>query len=230
MKTHGVDVISYVHVDNPLARSCDPVFVGYHLQRDCQYSCKTLAKTGPNEKVGNYALVQGRLGIIEYNDIPDDMVSARDEKQELLFGWGSPGFFLFSRSFAEKQAARTDLPVHKANKKMRHLGADGNFVDPEAPNAIKLETYAHDTLLDAKHTLVLECERASEFAPVKNARGVDSAQSARELMTALYRGWLEEAGATIVGNPQLEISPMRALDAEDLLAGGLHIDSDTYLE
>ena len=109
---------------------------------------------------------------------------------------------------------------------------DGIYLssDDQPGDDTLLSSLLHDTLLDAEHTLVLECERASEFAPVKNATGVDSAQSARELMTALYRGWLEEAGATIVGNPQLEISPMRALDAEDLLAGGLHIDSDTYLE
>lgn len=232
MRENGVDVISYIHVDNPLALSCDPLFIGHHLRKDSQYSCKAVSKVGPDEKVGNFASVNGRLGVIEYTEVPGDMADRRDEQNELLYGWGSPGIFLFSRDFAEIQAKRTDLPVHKAHKKLPHIGVDGELVNPSAPNGIKLETYAHDTLLDAERTIVFECLRECEFAPVKNADGVDSASSARALMTALFRRWLEEAGATVVGDPDIEISPLVALDASDLadIAPKLNVHQNLFLK
>jgi len=72
-----------------------------------------------------------------------------------------------------------------------------------------------DTLPDAERSLVLECDRDAEFAPVKNASGADSPETARALMTRLYAGWIKRAGGRIADpRARIEISPLFALDAE----------------
>jgi UDP-N-acetylglucosamine/UDP-N-acetylgalactosamine diphosphorylase len=232
MKRHGVDVISYIHVDNPLAQSCDARFVGYHLLRESQYSCKALYKVEPGEKIGSFVLVDGRPRIVEYTLIPPALANQKNAAGELAFGWGSPGFFMWSRAFAEAQADRKDLPVHKAHKKLAHVNARGERLTPREPNGYKLEMFAMDTLPDAERVVILACDRDAEFAPVKNAEGVDSVASARAMMTALARRWLVAAGAKVVGEPAIEISPLFALDGDDLdkaACAGLVIERDHYL-
>jgi UDP-N-acetylglucosamine/UDP-N-acetylgalactosamine diphosphorylase len=233
MRRHGATILSYIHVDNPLALSCDPRFVGYHLLRDSQYSCKAIYKVEPAEKIGSFVLVDGRPRIVEYTVIPSELAHQRNAEGELAFGWGSPGFFLWSREFAEAQADRKDLPVHKAHKRLEHIDANGALIKPREPNGYKLEMFAMDTLPDAERVLILACDRDAEFAPVKNADGVDSVVSARAMMTALYRRWLTRAGAKIAGDPAIEISPLVALDGSDLdgkECETLVIEQDTFLE
>ena len=63
--------------------------------------------------------------------------------------------------------------------------------------------------------------RESEFAPVKNAEGEDSPESARRLMQRRWLEWLRAAGAVVPaptdpGAGPGEISPLYAADAEEL--------------
>lgn len=217
MRALGIDVLSYIQVDNPLAQSCDPRFVGYHLLRESDYSCKAIRKVGPKERVGNYARVRGRLQVVEYTEIPDALAEQVDERGELLYLYANPGLFLWSLRFLEAQAARRDLPFHKAHKKIPHLDASGRRVEPSTPCGYKLEAFAMDTLPDAERSLVLACARDAEFAPVKNATGVDSPASARELMTRLFASWIKAAGGAIYDpSAPIEVSALYALDAAEL--------------
>ena len=58
----------------------------------------------------------------------------------------------------------------------------------------KCERFIFDLLPEASASFGLEAKREEEFAPVKNAEGVDSVESARELASELYRGWFAAAG------------------------------------
>ena len=217
MRQHGVAMISYVQVDNALADGTDPLFCGVHALREADFSSKAIPKVGPFEKVGNYALVDGKLGIVEYFEIPDALAESRTSHGELLFNYGNPGLFMWSRTFAEAQARRTNLPIHRAHKKIACLDDAGALVEPSEPNGFKLETFALDTLAAAQRPQVLAIERDAEFAPVKNASGQDSPESARALMFALYGAWLRAAGIELEGAPQVELSPLAALDGSELL-------------
>jgi UDP-N-acetylglucosamine/UDP-N-acetylgalactosamine diphosphorylase len=135
MKQNGVEAISYIQVDNALADATDALFLGFHMLDGCDFSCKACPKVGPSEKVGNYALAKGRLAIVEYYEIPDELAEKRDESGELLFNWGNPGLFVWSVAFAEVQAHRKDLPVHKAHKKIPHINEAGQAVCPRRPTA-----------------------------------------------------------------------------------------------
>ena len=55
-----------------------------------------------------------------------------------------------------------------------------------------------------------------EFNPVKNASGDDSPETARAALASLFHGWLRAAGAQIDDATPVEISPLFALDAEEV--------------
>ena len=67
-------------------------------------------------------------------------------------------------------------------KKINCLDADGNVVKPDEPNGYKFEQLVLDMIHDLDSCLPFEVIRDKEFAPIKNATGVDSVESARELL------------------------------------------------
>ena len=52
----------------------------------------------------------------------------------------------------------------------------------------------------------MEVQRAEEFAPVKNASGVDSPASARAAVNSLHRSWIAAAGGRVEGEEEVEVS------------------------
>ena len=64
-----------------------------------------------------------------------------------------------------------------------YLNENGEFIRPTKPNAYKFETLILDMIYMMDDCLSFEVDRSKEFAPVKNATGVDSVESARELLT-----------------------------------------------
>ncbi|QDT63038.1 UTP--glucose-1-phosphate uridylyltransferase [Calycomorphotria hydatis] len=217
MQSRGIEVLHYHQVDNPTAIVCDPIFLGLHQQHNSQVSTKVLAKVNAAEKMGVVCEVDGKTQIVEYSDIPDDIAAKTDEDGELLLKWGNTAIHVFSRSFIETLCKEgTGLPFHIANKKLPHLDQTGQVIKPETPNAFKFEKFIFDALPLAKTALVVETSRAREFNPVKNAEGNDSPATAKAALSALFKSWLEEAGAEIADDAVVEIDPAFAVSAEEL--------------
>ena len=127
----------------------------------------------------------------------------------------------------------TAIPFHRANKKVPYLDASGRAVEPREPNAVKFERFIFDLLPEARHAIVVEVDPARAFAPLKNGRGSpkDSPESVRAQMVAFYRQWLQDAGAMVADEIQVEISPLFALDQPELrekIRPGTRITKDTY--
>jgi UDP-N-acetylglucosamine/UDP-N-acetylgalactosamine diphosphorylase len=232
LEKHGVSTISYFQVDNPLTKLGDFLFVGRHLAEEAEVSSKVLPKTGPKEKVGNFLLVDGRCAMIEYSDLPDEWTLETDAKGELTFWAGNPAIHLFDVDFLRRITAAADrLPWHLARKKVAHLHEKGHIVTPQDENALKFERFIFDVLPHAERWTVLPTQRAEEFAPVKNKDGVDSPATAQAMMVALAARWLHDAGVEVSAHAKLEVSPLFALDAEELRAkvkAGSRIERDTY--
>ena len=174
--------------------------------------------------MGVIARVNGKTTVVEYSDLPDELAEARDEDGELVYWAGSIAVHCIEVSFA---SALTEgglrLPFHRAVKRVPHLDAGGQPVNPSEPNAIKFETFLFDALPAAERTVTVEAAREDEFSPIKNAEGADSPATARRDLNDLYARWLEAAGVTVPrdaeGRPvDLEIDPRRALDADELAA------------
>lgn len=223
LEQRGIRTIYYFQVDNPLVNLSDYVFVGRHLAENAEVSSKVLPKTGPTEKVGNFALVDGRCSMIEYSDLPHEWAHETDEQGELKFWAGNPAIHLFDVAFLRKITQEAErLPWHLARKKVPHLDASGQLITPSAENALKFERFIFDVLPQAERWTVHPTPREEEFAPVKNAEGVDSPATAQQLMINQAARWLREAGVDVPldekGNStvRVEISPIFALDPEDL--------------
>jgi UDP-N-acetylglucosamine/UDP-N-acetylgalactosamine diphosphorylase len=120
------------------------------------------------------------------------------------------------------------LPFHVARKKVPHIDAAGNRIEPQAPNAVKFERFIFDLLQSAERAIVVEIDAARGFAPVKNASGEkqDTPEAVQAALIALHTGWLREAGATVDPGAPVEISPLFALDAVELatrIPPGMHV-------
>jgi UDP-N-acetylglucosamine/UDP-N-acetylgalactosamine diphosphorylase len=82
--------------------------------------------------------------------------------------------------------------------------------------------FIFDALKHAGKSIIMEVIREDEFSPIKNEKGESSPDTARQNMINLFGRWLREAGIEIPtgenGNVEgvIEISPLYALDAEEL--------------
>ena len=220
MTRRGVEYLSYWQVDNPLINIFDPLFIGLHVLENAQMSSKALKKTNPKEKLGNFCLIDGKVHIIEYSDLSDELAFKRNPDNSLVFEIGSIAIHIISSGFIKKFIAKDlALPLHKAVKSISHIDLAGNPVETKG---IKLETFIFDALPLADKSIVLETIRSEEFAPTKNATGVDSAESARQMMVDRAASWLESAGIKIPRQSDgtvdcmIEIAPSFALEKEDL--------------
>jgi UDP-N-acetylglucosamine/UDP-N-acetylgalactosamine diphosphorylase len=223
MKKRGVEFISYWQVDNPLVNIIDPLFIGLHALDKAEMSSKGLVKSGPKEKVGNFCLVDGRVTVIEYSDLPDELTEKRNPDGSLVFRLGSIAIHIINTSFVEKLNIKGfSLPLHRAVKKIPHIDELGNHIEPDKPNGIKLETFVFDALPLARKSIILETLRSEEFAPVKNATGPDSAEVTRRMMVERAACWLESAGVVVPRRPDgtvdclIEIAPGFALEKDDV--------------
>lgn len=223
MKREGVEYISYFQVDNPLVPLADVLFLGLHCLEGSRMSARMLPKTNPYEKLGNFCVSGGRLHIIEYSDMPNELAERKNADGTLAFLAGSPAIHVISRDFVEELTAdgRLNLPWHRADKKVPYLNEQGETVKPAEPNAVKLESFIFDALPLADKTMILEGCRAEHFAPTKNQTGVDSAESCREMMCVRDARRLELAGIAVPrkadGTPDclVEISPRLVCDDQD---------------
>ncbi len=226
MRKRGIDHLSYWQVDNPLIKPFDPLFLGLHEETCSDMSSRALIKRDPYEKLGNFCMVGNELRIVEYSDLSAEKAEQRDEGGNLRYRAGSPAIHLFRRHFIEQVTENRELtlPFHRAEKKVKHVNENGEPVNPETPNAVKLEKFVFDALPLAHNPLILEVHRYEQFAPVKNKTGFDSIDSARHLMMERAARWLERAGVPIPRKEngeldcRLEISPRNYLDIEDLVS------------
>src|SRR5262249_30744441 len=122
-----------------------------------------------------------------------------------------------------------------ARKQVAFINEQGIRVEPSQPNAIKFERFIFDLLPLAERAIVVEGDAADWFAPVKNPPGDqrDSPDTCRAALLALHRKWLSAAGAQIVSQAPVEISPLFALDAAELrrkIKPGTTFVQPTYLQ
>ena len=74
------------------------------------------------------------------------------------------------------------MPLHIVEKKIPYINQQGELIKPQEPNGYKFETLILDMIHMLDSCLAYEVEREKEFAPVKNKEGVDSVDTARELL------------------------------------------------
>lgn len=214
MEDLGIEEIFYFQVDNPLVKVCDPLFIGVHNANGAQMSSKVTRKAGFEEKVGVIVTIGGKTCLLEYSDMDDAVRYARDESGAMLHWAGNIAVHMIRRDFAQSLTDHgTRLPFHRARKKIPALGDDAKLREVDG---IKFETFLFDALPLADTSITLEVFRDEEFAPVKNLTGVDSLETSRLLQNRLHISWLERVGIEVAEGVRVEISPLFALDIDEL--------------
>ncbi|MHC4265245.1 MAG: UTP--glucose-1-phosphate uridylyltransferase [Planctomycetota bacterium] len=223
MKKRGIELISYFQVDNSLIHIYNPLFIGLHALDEAEMSSKALQKETSKDKVGNFCLVDGKVTVIEYSDLPDGLAEKRNPDGSLVFNLGSIAIHLINRTFVEHlNYEGFALPLHRAVKKIQYIDEDGNFIKPAEPNGVKLESFVFDALPLAKKSIILQTIKEQEFAPLKNASGINGPDDVKKRMSARAADWLGSAGIKVPQmmdgsvNAAIEIAPSFALDKEDI--------------
>ena len=81
-----------------------------------------------------------------------------------------------------EEIAGLRIPVHIVEKKIERVCEDGVSRKPDKENGKKFETLVVDLIKPMGSVLPFVVVREKEFAPIKNKTGVDSVESARELL------------------------------------------------
>lgn len=177
----GIQWLNIFAVDNVLQNIADPCFIGATIEKNCAVGAKVVRKNAPDEKVGVVCLEDGRPSIVEYYELTEELMNAKDTNGDPAYYFGVILNYLFRVADLERMAAGC-LPLHIVEKKIPCLDEQGNPVKPEEPNGYKYENLVLDMIHQLDSCLPFEVVREKEFAPIKNKTGVDSVESARELL------------------------------------------------
>ncbi len=180
IKKDGIEWINVFAVDNVLQRIADPCFVGAVIDNGCVAGAKVVKKNSPDERVGALCLEDGRPSIVEYYELTDEMKAAKDADGNPAYDFGVILNYIFRTKELEMIMDR-QLPLHVVEKQIPYMNEKGEHVEPETPNGYKYETLVLDMIHQVDNCLAYEVDRDKEFAPIKNATGIDSVVTAREL-------------------------------------------------
>ena len=186
MKKRGIQWVFVGGVDNILLRIVDPIMVGLTVLENNLISSKSVVKRNPSERVGVFCKNNGKPIVIEYTELPEDMANQYDENGELVYGEVNILSHLFNIQALE-ELADNQLPYHVAFKKANYIGENGNVVKAIEPNAYKFESFIFDGFSYYDDMTILRVKREEEFAPIKNAEGNDSPQTATELYNKMIK-------------------------------------------
>lgn len=181
IREKGIEWINVFAVDNVLQRIADPMFIGAVISSGMQSGSKVVSKVSPDERVGVLCLEDGKPSIVEYYEMTDEMRNLVNENGELSYKYGVILNYLFNVNKAV-EILNNKMPIHIVEKKIPYMNEEGILVTPEKPNGYKFETLVLDMVHMQDSCLSYEVIRNKEFAPVKNATGTDSVDSARLLL------------------------------------------------
>lgn len=80
----------------------DTLLMGVAIKEDSQIATRSIFKNTPRERIGSLCIQDGKVKVIEYSELPEDMIEAKDENGEILFGESHVMCNLFSLKALEK--------------------------------------------------------------------------------------------------------------------------------
>lgn len=255
MAKRGVEHVQVYCVDNCLAQVADPIFYGFAAGRKSHVATKVVRKTDPAESVGlvvmRVAKGEKKADVVEYSEI-DEALAKQTEKIKAADGSDEEVLRLraanivqhyFNAAFLQDIPKwQSNLPHHVARKKIPHIDTrtGDRVVKPDKVTGTKFEQFIFDVfpICELSRFACLEVRREDEFAPLKNATGADSAQTARAMLLRQGRRFVQAAGGVSVGDGSeqgddgVEVSPLISYAGEGLAryVGGKELRGRAYIE
>lgn len=185
MKQNGIEWVFVGGVDNVLVKMVDSILIGLAESKNCLAAGKSVIKANSKEKVGVFCKRNGKPSVIEYSEISDELAELKDENGELVYSESHILCNMFNIKRLE-MISKNKLPYHVAKKKANHMDEKAEVVIANEPNAYKFESFIFDAFTSLDSMVIMRVNREDEFAPVKNAEGVDSPETATKLYKDFY--------------------------------------------
>lgn len=229
MAERGVKYIHIYCVDNILIRICDPIFIGFSIEKELNCAAKVVKKIQPEEQVGVICKVNGQFQVVEYSEISEETRTLRDDEGDLTYNAGNICNHFLTFDFLEDfcKNHEKNLKYHIAEKKINYIDDNGMLKKPISKNGIKLEKFIFDVFPFSKNFGIWEVVRRDEFSPLKNGTNElnDNEITCRKHILEQHARWIENAGfdlEKIDGSMiNFEISPLVSYSGE-----GLNFDGD----
>ncbi len=186
MKKEGTEWVFVGGVDNVLVKMVDNTLIGLAESKNCLAAGKSLIKANEKEKVGVFCMRNGKPSVIEYSEISDELAELKDENGELVYSESHILCNMFNMKRLE-MISKNKLPYHVAKKKANYMNEKGEIITAKEPNAYKFESFIFDAFTSLDSMVIMRVKREEEFAPVKNAEGVDSPETATKLYKDFYK-------------------------------------------
>lgn len=176
MKKRGIEWVFIGSVDNLLIKYVDTLLLGLAIENGSKVATRTIIKNSPYENVGILCKKNGKVKVIEYTEIPEEIRLAVNSDGEIKYGESHIMCNLFNIEAIEK-ASSNELKYHITEKKIK-IKDNGNLIDTEC---YKFEKFVFDTFCLFDNITVLRGKREEDFAPIKNLKGIDSPETAKNM-------------------------------------------------
>lgn len=200
----GIEVVTIVPIDNPLADPFDSNLVGFHRNHSLEVAVKAVLREKEEEKVGLLVEREGKIEVIEYTEFPEEKKREKEESGSFVYKLANTSQFCFSMSFI-KRAAAAKLPLHFC-KKLK-----------EGKEILKCETFIFDLLLLAEKVKVIVYPREESYSPLKNSSGEHSLETVKQALLHLDRKRFHQITGKKVQNALFELDQAFHYPTEELL-------------
>ena len=180
MEAKGVKWVYICGVDNIMVNMVDTTFLGLAIKKGVLSGSKSIEKNYPEEKVGVFCKKNGKLAVIEYMEMTEDMLYQKNPDGQLTYGESHFVSYIYNIK-ALKEISNHNLKYHCAIKKNSYIDENCNEVVPTEPNSCKFESFVFDALEFLDDMVIMRVDRNEEFAPIKNISGIDSPDTAKEI-------------------------------------------------
>lgn len=180
MRRNNIEWVFIGSVDNLLVKYVDTLLLGLAIKQDVKIATRTIIKNSPYEKVGVLCKKNGKVKVIEYTELQNEMRLAVDECGEMVYGESHIMCNLYNIEAIEK-ASTKELKYHVAEKKVKYINEKEELVIPEKENCYKFEKFIFDSFCLFDEIAILRGKREEDFAPIKNKDGVDCPETAKKL-------------------------------------------------
>ncbi|HSX27098.1 MAG TPA: UTP--glucose-1-phosphate uridylyltransferase [Chlamydiales bacterium] len=155
----GVDLVTVVPVDNPLAHPFDPVLIAFAREKEADIVIKCIERK--ENSMGVLAERRGKIEVVEYTEV--------DPQQLGEYRLANTGQLAIRLSFFEKMA-NVALPIHWVQKRMQ-IGAQMRSI-------WKGEQFIFDAFPYAERVEAICASRETCYAPLKNKESLEAVQKA----------------------------------------------------
>lgn len=178
LKKRKIKYLLITGLDNILMKPIDEVPLGIMIDKGVKSIGKSIKKENSEEKMGVFCKKNGKVGVIEYSEISNELAKKK-KGDELLYADAHLLWNIYRVADLE-ELSKKKVRYHLAYKKCNYLNENGELVIPDKANAYKFESFIFDFFDLLDDMIIYRVDRDKEYAPIKNKIGIDSLESARE--------------------------------------------------